>query len=55
VLCYRTNGGGERGVARFVKALIGAGIDFTELEVKESSLEDIFVDLVGHNGRSRGQ
>jgi ABC-2 type transport system ATP-binding protein len=54
LLCYRTNGEGERnGVATLVKALVGAGIDFTALEIKESSLEDIFVDLVGHNGRQR--
>jgi ABC-2 type transport system ATP-binding protein len=54
LLCYRTNGEGERnGVAALVKALVGAGIDFTALEIKESSLEDIFVDLVGHNGRQR--
>jgi ABC-2 type transport system ATP-binding protein len=55
VLCYRTNGEGGRGVAPLVKALIGAGIDFTGLEVRESSLEDIFVDLVGHNGRGRAR
>jgi ABC-2 type transport system ATP-binding protein len=58
LLCYRTNGegDGERdGVARLVKALVGTGIDFTRLEIKESSLEDIFVDLVGNNGRERGQ
>jgi ABC-2 type transport system ATP-binding protein len=56
LLCYRTNGGGERGgIAPLVKALLGAGIDFTGLEVRESSLEDIFVDLVGHNGREGGR
>ena len=52
VLCYRTKGEGERGgIAPLMKALVAAGIDFTGLDVKESSLEDIFVDLVGHNGR----
>jgi ABC-2 type transport system ATP-binding protein len=56
LLCYRAHGADDQadergGVAALVKALIGASIDFTGLEVKESSLEDIFVDLVGRNGR----
>ena len=51
ILCYRTHGEGERGIAALVKALIAAGLDFTGLDVKESSLEDIFVDLVGHRAR----
>jgi ABC-2 type transport system ATP-binding protein len=37
----------QRGVAALVKALGRAGIDFRALDVKRSSLEDIFVDLVG--------
>jgi ABC-2 type transport system ATP-binding protein len=35
-----------RGVAKFVKALDAAGVDFTSLDTHRSSLEDIFVDLV---------
>jgi ABC-2 type transport system ATP-binding protein len=37
----------RRGVAALVKALGSAGIDFRGLDVQRSSLEDIFVDLVG--------
>jgi ABC-2 type transport system ATP-binding protein len=37
----------QRGVAALVKALGRAGLDFRGLDVKRSSLEDIFVDLVG--------
>jgi ABC-2 type transport system ATP-binding protein len=54
LLCYRTSGEGERnGIAPLIKALVGAGIDFTGIEIRESSLEDIFVDLVGYNSRGR--
>jgi ABC-2 type transport system ATP-binding protein len=35
-----------RGVAKFVKALDAAGVDFASLDTHRSSLEDIFVDLV---------
>ena len=35
------------GVAALVKRLVSLGIDFTALDVRQSSLEDIFVDLVG--------
>jgi len=49
VLCFRGAGGGdaETGIAALVKALVDQGIDFTGLDVRKSSLEDIFVDLVG--------
>jgi ABC-2 type transport system ATP-binding protein len=43
-------GGGEDtedGVARFIKALAASGLDFKAIQVSPSSLEDIFVDLVG--------
>jgi ABC-2 type transport system ATP-binding protein len=46
-LCYRVSGEeGEGHVAQLVKALVATGIDFTGLETRRSSLEDIFVDLV---------
>jgi ABC-2 type transport system ATP-binding protein len=54
LLCYRTSGEGERnGIAPLIKAMVGAGIDFTGIEIRESSLEDIFVDLVGYTSRGR--
>ncbi len=54
VLTYRVDGGAARkgGVAPLVKALVAQGIDFTGLDVKQSSLEDIFVDLVRNDGGS---
>ena len=49
-LCYRGGDGTGKGkaeVAELTKALIAAGIDFTGIETKESSLEEIFVSLLG--------
>ena len=49
VLCYRGGDGSGRGrseVANVTKALVNAGIDYVGLDIRESSLEDIFVDLV---------
>jgi ABC-2 type transport system ATP-binding protein len=43
-------GGGEEtedGVARFIKALAASGLDFNAVRISPSSLEDIFVGLVG--------
>ncbi len=47
-LVYRTDGdsGQGRGVADLVKALVSANIEFKSFDVHQSSLEDIFVDLV---------
>lgn len=46
-LCYRVSGEESEGhIAQLVKALVAAGVDFTGLETRQSSLEDIFVDLV---------
>jgi len=48
-LCYRGGDGMGKGraeVADLTKALIAAGIDYVGIDVRESSLEDIFVDLV---------
>lgn len=48
-LRYRGGDGTGRGkaeVAQITKALIGAGIDYTGIDVRESSLEDIFVGLL---------
>jgi len=47
VLCY--HGAGEGEVAPLLKALLAEDIDFTGIDVHESSLEEIFVDLIGRN------
>ncbi|NVD45653.1 ABC transporter ATP-binding protein [Qipengyuania atrilutea] len=49
-LCYRGGDGTGKGkaeVAELTKALYAAGIDYTGIEIRESSLEDIFVSLLG--------
>ncbi len=48
-ICYRGGDGSGKGkaeVAALTKALTHAGIDFDGIDIHESSLEDIFVDLV---------
>ena len=49
-LVYSSHGNGtnegKREVVEVIKALVGAGIAFEGIETRESSLEDIFVDLV---------
>ncbi len=48
-LCYRGgdgSGSGSEAVADLTKALIAAGVDYRGIDVHESSLEDIFVDLL---------
>ena len=48
-LCYRGGDGsglGKSEVADLTKALIAAGVDYSAIEIRESSLEDIFVDLL---------
>ncbi|MYL97980.1 ATP-binding cassette domain-containing protein [Novosphingobium sp. FGD1] len=56
VLCYRGGEGGVAGtaeVAELTKALTRAGIDYTGIDIHESSLEDIFVNLLeGPDGPS---
>lgn len=49
-LCYRGGDGTGKGkaeVAELTKALSVEGIDFTGIDIRESSLEDIFVSLLG--------
>ena len=49
-LVYRGGDGTGKGkaeVAQLTKALIAAGIDYTGIDTRESSLEDIFVSLLG--------
>ncbi|MBY6128993.1 ABC transporter ATP-binding protein [Qipengyuania aquimaris] len=49
-LCYRGGDGTGRGkaeVAELTKALIAVGIDYTGIDIRESSLEEIFVSLLG--------
>jgi ABC-2 type transport system ATP-binding protein len=43
----RAGGAEESGVADLVKALAARSIEFTSIDTARSSLEDIFVDLVG--------
>lgn len=48
-ICFRGGdgaGGGKSEVAQLTKALVAAGIDYTAIDIRESSLEDIFVGLV---------
>ncbi|MEE4289146.1 MAG: ABC transporter ATP-binding protein [Erythrobacter sp.] len=45
-------GGGRAEVAALTKALIVAGIDYTGIDIHDSSLEDIFVGLVAEGERS---
>jgi ABC-2 type transport system ATP-binding protein len=55
-LSYRADGEqahGE-GVAGVVKALVREGVDFAGLNVSESSLEDIFVGLIGRDRQEAG-
>jgi ABC-2 type transport system ATP-binding protein len=49
VLCYRGAGDADpkAGIAPLLKRLVAEDIDFTGLDVRQSSLEDIFVDLIG--------
>ncbi|MBX7515508.1 ABC transporter ATP-binding protein [Qipengyuania sp. GH38] len=54
-LCYRGGDGtgkGKEEVAALTKALIAAGIDYTGIDTRESSLEDIFVTLLGEDGET---
>ncbi|MDG6078403.1 ABC transporter ATP-binding protein [Erythrobacter litoralis] len=49
-LCYRGGDGagkGKQDVAALTKALLAEGIDYTGIDIRESSLEDIFVSLLG--------
>ena len=49
-ICYRGGDGTGKGkaeVAELTKAMVAAGIDFNGIDVRESSLEDIFVSLLG--------
>lgn len=49
-LCYRGgdgSGSGKAEVAALTKALTAAGIDYTGIDIHDSSLEDIFVGLLG--------
>ena len=48
-LCYRGGdgaGGGKAEVAELTKTLVAAGIDYTSIDIRESSLEEIFVNLL---------
>jgi ABC-2 type transport system ATP-binding protein len=45
-------GGGSAEVAQLVQALTRAGIAFTSIDIHDSSLEDIFVGLLGAEGEA---
>ena len=50
MLCYRGGDGTGKGkaeVAALTKALIAADIDYVGIDTRESSLEEIFVSLLG--------
>lgn len=54
-LVYRGGNGQGRGraeVAELAQALTRAEIGFTSLDIHDSSLEDIFVGLLGHQGEA---
>ncbi|MEO1921984.1 MAG: ABC transporter ATP-binding protein [Sphingomonadaceae bacterium] len=49
-LCYRGGDGtgkGKEEVAELTKTLLAEGIDYTGIDIRDSSLEDIFVSLLG--------
>ena len=47
-LCYRFSAGAEdTGVPTLLRRLNEIGIDFKDLDTSTTTLEDIFVDLVG--------
>ncbi|MCI4678564.1 ABC transporter ATP-binding protein [Rhodoblastus acidophilus] len=52
VLAFTQNGESDArdaGLARLLKSLVARGIDFSAVQTSQSSLEDIFIDLVGKN------
>ncbi|MEW4448086.1 ABC transporter ATP-binding protein [Qipengyuania sp. JC766] len=54
-LCYRGGDGSGKGkaeVAELTKALTRAGIDYVGIDTRESSLEEIFVSLLGEGEQS---
>ena len=54
-MIYRGGNGEGKGraeVAQLAQALTRAGIAFTSLDIHDSSLEDIFVSLLGHQGEA---
>jgi len=54
-LCYEFDSHAERtGIASLMRALSDAGVQYKDLSTHQSSLEDIFVELV-HKPRSEGQ
>ena len=53
-LVYRGGSGGRAEVASLTKALIAAGVDYVGIDIHDSSLEDIFVDLVAQ-GEAAGE
>ncbi len=52
-LCYRFDSNAERtGIASLMGALTNQGISYSDLSTRQSSLEDIFVELV-HGGKQK--
>ena len=53
ILCYEFDSHAERtGIASLMRALTDAGVQYKDLSTHQSSLEDIFVELV-HEGKPR--
>ena len=50
--CYSYDTNADRtGITKLLSDLSGAGLQMSDLQTRQSSLEEIFVDLVADNGK----